>query len=284
MPALLETNADVARLFPATANTNVDSYWPLVKAQLKFYGVDSEELTLYALATIRAETTVFSPAAERPSQYSRSVDHTGFMGSRDEAIVRPFGAYDSSIRFDKKGNPVINKQLGNRLYHGKDEALMRAMHGDQPLPDYNDGERYRGRGFIQLTGKYNYEVMQKRVGRRLHIDLVANPELASDPETAARVLACFLSLHKSELQKAMADRNYAQARRVVNHQGLNMEGFMAVVNGYYANKKKLEELQKKANLNDKSAAPQSSPSPSPAPSPSASPSPSPGPTVNPGLL
>lgn len=283
MPTLLETNADISRLFPSSAHANVDRYWPLVKAQLKFYGVDSEELTLYALATIRAETTIFSPAAERASGYSRSIDHTGYMGTRDQSIARPFGAYDSSIAFDRKGHPIVNKHLGNRLYRGEDENMMRAMHGDAPLPDFNDGETYRGRGFIQLTGRYNYEVMQRRVGRRLHIDLVAQPDLASDPETAARILACFLSLHKGELEKAMEDRNYSQARRVVNHQGLNMEGFLAVTQAYYANKKKFEELQKKANLNDKAASPQPSSPPSPAPSQAPSPAPS-GPTVSSPLL
>lgn len=46
-----------------------------------------------------------------------------------------------------------------------------------------DGERYKGRGFIQLTGRDNYT----RAGKALGIPLEANPELAADPETAAKI-------------------------------------------------------------------------------------------------
>jgi predicted chitinase len=53
-----------------------------------------------------------------------------------------------------------------------------------------DGERYKGRGFIQLTGRYNY----KRAGEALGIPLEKNPELAADPEIAAQVAIWFWKL------------------------------------------------------------------------------------------
>jgi putative chitinase len=46
-----------------------------------------------------------------------------------------------------------------------------------------DGERYKGRGFIQLTGRDNYT----RAGKALGIPLDSNPELAAQPEVAAKV-------------------------------------------------------------------------------------------------
>ena len=44
-----------------------------------------------------------------------------------------------------------------------------------------DGKKYKGRGFIHLTGRWNYTKAAKQTG----IDLVNQPELASEPDTAA---------------------------------------------------------------------------------------------------
>ena len=48
-----------------------------------------------------------------------------------------------------------------------------------------DGYRYRGRGIFQLTGRANYE----RYGELIGIDLLRNPDEASQPATALRI-AC----------------------------------------------------------------------------------------------
>ncbi len=47
-----------------------------------------------------------------------------------------------------------------------------------------DGVRYKGRGYVQITGRNNY----KDWGNRLGIDLVGNPSLAERPEIAAKIL------------------------------------------------------------------------------------------------
>lgn len=46
-----------------------------------------------------------------------------------------------------------------------------------------DGVRFKGRGFIQITGRYNY----RRAGQAIHEDLEGNPERAEQPEIAAKV-------------------------------------------------------------------------------------------------
>jgi|Laugrespbdmm15sd_2_1035082.scaffolds.fasta_scaffold06711_4 putative chitinase len=45
-----------------------------------------------------------------------------------------------------------------------------------------DGEKYKGRGYIQLTGKDNYE----RAGQALGLPLAKHPELVEKPEIAAQ--------------------------------------------------------------------------------------------------
>lgn len=46
-----------------------------------------------------------------------------------------------------------------------------------------DGRKYKGRGFIQITGRYNYT----EAGKALGLDLVNHPELAEKPVNAAKV-------------------------------------------------------------------------------------------------
>lgn len=75
-----------------------------------------------------------------------------------------------------------------------------------------DGERFRGRGYVQLTGRYNYQEYGKRIGRSLHKD----PDLACDPEIAGTLLATFLGDRERQIKEALLDWDFAGARRLVN--------------------------------------------------------------------
>jgi predicted chitinase len=50
-----------------------------------------------------------------------------------------------------------------------------------------DGQRFLGRGFIQVTGRYNYNQFAQNSG----IDVVNHPELLEKPETAAKATVDF---------------------------------------------------------------------------------------------
>jgi len=83
--------------------------------------------------------------------------------------------------------------------------------GNQGPPD---GERYRGRGFIQLTGKDNY----RRYGQKIGVGemLVDNPELANSPQIAAQILSSFLKDKELKIREALQDNRLDTARRQVN--------------------------------------------------------------------
>ncbi len=70
------------------------------------------------------------------------------------------------------------------------ERLANTVYADRMgngPPASGDGFRFRGRGYIQITGRDGYEQIGKRVG----LDLINNPELAVAPETALRVVCGF---------------------------------------------------------------------------------------------
>jgi predicted chitinase len=54
-----------------------------------------------------------------------------------------------------------------------------------------DGARFKGRGFIEITGRTNYQ----RAGEALGIDLIDNPQLAQTPGVGARVAAWYWQNH-----------------------------------------------------------------------------------------
>jgi predicted chitinase len=54
-----------------------------------------------------------------------------------------------------------------------------------------DGEKYKGRGPIQITGRYNYD----ESGRKLKLPLIDQPKMAADPPHAFRVSAEWWKSH-----------------------------------------------------------------------------------------
>ena len=75
-----------------------------------------------------------------------------------------------------------------------------------------DGARFKGRGFVQLTGRWNYA----ELGKQINVDLVAQPELANDPKIAGQLLACFLANKEDAIRTALAAGDLKTARKLVN--------------------------------------------------------------------
>ena len=78
----------------------------------------------------------------------------------------------------------------------------------------SDGELFKGRGFVQLTGRVNYTHFSIVLG--LGTQLVDNPDLASDPDIAAQLLAAFLKDKEERIRSVLAANDLATARRLVN--------------------------------------------------------------------
>lgn len=80
---------------------------------------------------------------------------------------------------------------------------------------FGDGAMFKGRGFIQLTGKFNYNKFSKKIYGDDR--LVKIPDLANDPDIAAKLLAEFLKGSESCWRStALVERDFAAARKCVN--------------------------------------------------------------------
>ena len=83
--------------------------------------------------------------------------------------------------------------------------------GNEGAPD---GERFKGRGFVQLTGRANYHAHGQAIG--LGTQLVENPEMANDPAIAAKLLVSFLKSRETQIRAALEAGDLPAARRLVN--------------------------------------------------------------------
>lgn len=102
----------------------------------------------------------------------------------------------------ESGGLRFNLELASGLAYEGRKDLGNTQRGDGP--------RYKGRGFIQLTGRANY----RNAGRALNIDLEGNPELARDIRYQSLIAAWFWNSRNLNL---WADReDFLMVTRLIN--------------------------------------------------------------------
>jgi len=72
-----------------------------------------------------------------------------------------FPTLDSAVPYERKPEKIANKVYGGRMGNG--------------LESSGDGYKFRGRGYIQLTGKDNYTAFGKAIGE----DIPSNPDVVA---------------------------------------------------------------------------------------------------------
>jgi peptidoglycan L-alanyl-D-glutamate endopeptidase CwlK len=97
--------------------------------------------------------------------------------------------------------------------------------------EIGDGERFKGRGYVLLTGRANYDRMSTRLG--LGTLLIDNPDLANSPEISARIL-CASIIDKKGLSEALNKDDLVAARRAVNGGSHGLDSFVSAYKSLYA--------------------------------------------------
>ena len=117
-------------------------------------------------------------------------------------------AETASFRAISEGISKFNTTPGRHPFNRYDD---RASLGNQGRPD---GARFKGRGFVQLTGRDNYRVHGAAIG--LADQLITNPDLANRTDIAARLLASFLKKKEQAIRNALRAGDLKLARKLVN--------------------------------------------------------------------
>ena len=106
-----------------------------------------------------------------------------------QSIFKKYFTAESAKEYQRKPEKIANIVYANRMGNGNQAS--------------GEGYKFRGRGFIQLTGKENYTSFDKVV----EDDIIANPELVA---TKYPLLSAAWFFHKNGLHK-IADEGATDA-------------------------------------------------------------------------
>lgn len=178
------------------------------------------------------------------AQPLESVEPVGSKGGNLDAQVEAI--YEAVPADIKRAHPEVREDIGRILQVAQEEGLSQeqiayviatathennlgfypeeiasgaAYEGRSDLGNTQpgDGVRFKGRGYVQITGRRNYEDWSQRLG----VDLVSNPELAADKDIAAQILV--IGMRDGTFTGRSLDQyvnenqtDFTNARRVVN--------------------------------------------------------------------
>lgn len=103
---------------------------------------------------------------------------------------------EEAAAYEKQPKRIANRIYSNRMGN-RDEAS-------------GDGWRFRGSGFLQLTGHSNFY----HAGKALGVDFVMEPELVRTPKYAAQTAGWFWQTHK--LNQTADGRDFVSMTKKIN--------------------------------------------------------------------
>ena len=162
------TKVQLKSLFPKAVETDLDAFIKFGEQALKDSGIlQGINRLQYFLAQLGHESSGLTHKEENLS-YSAS-RLTEIWPSR-------FPTLEVAKKYER--NP---EKLANFVYGGR-------------LGNVNpgDGYKFRGRGYIQLTGRETY----REVGKIAGLDLESDPDLAAKPENAVKIACAYWSWKK----------------------------------------------------------------------------------------
>jgi predicted chitinase len=179
-----------------------------IKKRLEEMGITNK----FALAAILGNI-------KKESNFRVIEENLNYSSTSNDRIRKIFGSRVARFSDEQLNQIKRNPQEFAEIVYGHQTTIGRSMGNTEP----GDGWKYRGRGYIQITGKSNY----KRFGDLLKADLVGNPDLAKDPEIALRIVFYFIvSGIRGGLNRLNSYTSLEEAARevtqVIGGQGLNL--------------------------------------------------------------
>ena len=141
-------------IFPKAANSKLDM--DLLCTVL------NDTFTNGPLNTLNRRASFLAQCAHESAQFTVISENLNYTAAGlQKTFAKYFPTLELATQYQRKPQMIANRVYANRMENG-DEAS-------------GDGWKYRGRGFIQLTGKRNYRLC----GADLGINLLEDPDYLS---------------------------------------------------------------------------------------------------------
>jgi len=146
----------------------------------------------------------FSQLAHESGNFTKIQENLNYSAS---GLLSVFGKYFNTTtakQYERQPQRIANRVYANRNGNGNEAS--------------GDGWRYRGRGYIQLTGKGNYIAYQNASG----YNVVANPDLLLDRNIALDCAGWYWSMRNLNIY---ADNdNVLSISKIINQGNVSAKG------------------------------------------------------------
>lgn len=160
----------------------------------------ADAMELYEITTPKRVTAFIAQIAHESARFTRMVESLNYSPQRLLQVFPKYFLPAEAIQFAHDERRIANRVYGGRMGNGTEAT--------------GDGFRFRGRGFIMLTGRNSY----RNAGKHLGEPLEDEPERAAQPNIAALIAADYWATRGCN-DLADADK-YETITRTING-GLN---------------------------------------------------------------
>ena len=159
--------------------------------------VFNETFEKWGIVTPIQQTAFIGQCGHESGNFTKLEEGLSYSADRLMKIwPKRFPTLESAQPYARNGKALANKVYANRMGN-RDEAS-------------GDGYRFRGSGYLQLTGHDNFF----HAGKGCGVDFVMNPDLVRTPQYAAMTAGWFWNTHKcNELAQA---QDWTKLTKVIN--------------------------------------------------------------------
>ena len=121
----------------------------------------------YEINTILRISHFLTQCAHESGNFSVKQENLNYSAKRlQEVFGKYFTTHAKALLYERKPVKIASLVYGNRMGNGDEQSI--------------EGYKYRGRGYIQLTGKNNYLLFDKSLNETgLEVDIIGNPDLVA---------------------------------------------------------------------------------------------------------